>query len=93
MNVAFEYLYRDAGNSKNWGEVVFSNPNDIAIGAIIAEAQDALIDGCYFIAEQARVPVLHFGDYDPELDHGWHEAYCFTSGGQQQRAAITSYGS
>ncbi len=25
MNIAFEYLYRDAGNYKNWNTVVFSN--------------------------------------------------------------------
>ena len=26
MNLRMDYLYRDAGNYKNWGEVVFANP-------------------------------------------------------------------
>jgi len=29
MNILFEYLYRDAGNNKKWGEVVFHNKENI----------------------------------------------------------------
>jgi len=36
MNVRFEYLYRDAGNFKNWGEIVFFNP--LNINAVLAAA-------------------------------------------------------
>jgi hypothetical protein len=36
MSVRFEYLYRDAGNFKNWGEVVFFNP--LNINAVLAMA-------------------------------------------------------
>jgi hypothetical protein len=28
-NIKFIYLYRDAGNYKNWGEVVFYNKNKL----------------------------------------------------------------
>ena len=83
MNVCFEYLYRDAGNYKNWGDVIFSNPKDLAIAGIMAEVQGALFEGCYFLAKQTRVPDLHFDKYDPDLDHGWHEAYSFTSTSRQ----------
>ena len=83
MNVCFEYLYRDAGNYKNWGDVIFSNPKELAVAGIMAEAQIALFEGCYFLANKTRVPDLHFDKYDPDLDHGRHEAYSFTSTAKQ----------
>jgi hypothetical protein len=73
MNVLFEYLYRDAGNYKNWGNVIFSNPQNESIEDLILRLRLHLIDETYFVAKKARVPDLHFNDYDEELDHGWHE--------------------
>ena len=49
MNVRFEYLYRTTHGNNYWGEVVFANPNNIALGGIIAAAQDALVARCYFL--------------------------------------------
>ncbi len=77
MNVRFEYLYRDAGNYKNWGEVVFSNPRDVSADIVTAMAEQVLIDRAFFVATKADVPDLHFADHDEDLDHGWHEAYAF----------------
>jgi hypothetical protein len=77
MNIRFEYLYRDAGNFKNWGEVVFSNPNQLKVKFVMEMAEEALIDRAYFVASKACVPDLKFAQYDEELDHGWHEAYAF----------------
>jgi hypothetical protein len=77
MNIRFEYLYRDAGNFKNWGEVVFSNPRDLDAELIIALADRALIDRAYFVANKVGVPDLHFPEHHNELDHGWHEAHSF----------------
>lgn len=73
-----EYLYRDAGNYKNWGAVVFSNPD--AISAELAEkmASEALIDQSYFVATEIEVPDLHFPFYSADLDHDWHEFQAFT---------------
>lgn len=77
MNVRFKYLYRDAGNYKNWGEIVFSNPQDADITAISSKAKKVLIDQTYFVARKATIPNLYFSEYDDELDHTWHEVHAF----------------
>jgi hypothetical protein len=77
MNVLFEYLYRDAGNFKNWGQVVFSNPSDVPADIVTAKASQVLIDRTYFVATKADVPDLHFAEQKEELDHGWHEVHAF----------------
>jgi hypothetical protein len=82
MNIKFEYLYRDAGNFKNWGEVVFSNPRDLDAEPIIAMAGRALIDRAYFVANRVGVPDLHFPEYNGEVDHDWHEAHSFQPTGE-----------
>lgn len=75
MNIRFEYLYRDAGNYKNWGQIIFSNPTCVETDVIIARIKQLLIDQTYFHAAKVAVPDLHFGDYNEELDHGWHEFF------------------
>jgi hypothetical protein len=77
MNIRFEYLYRDAGNFKNWGDLVFSNPHNIKADLIKSMAENVLIDQAYFVASKADVPDLHFKEYDEQLDHGWHEVQSF----------------
>jgi hypothetical protein len=77
MNIRFEYLYRDAGNFKNWGEVVFSNPHDVPADVAASVAEKVLIDRTFFVANKAGVPDLHFAEYNEELDHGWHEVHAF----------------
>lgn len=77
MNIRFEYLYRDAGNFKNWGEVIFSNPSDLEAELILVMANKALIERAYFVANKVGVPDLYFPEHDDELDHGWHEAHSF----------------
>jgi hypothetical protein len=77
MNVRFEYLYRDAGNFKNWGEVVITNPRQISVELITAMAEKVLIDQAYFVASKANIPDLHFAERVEELDHDWHEVDAF----------------
>ena len=77
MNIRFEYLYRDAGNFKNWGQVIFSNPSNIGAEEVATKAVALLIDSTWFVATQADVPDLHFNDYNDQLDHGWHEVHGF----------------
>ena len=78
MNVKFEYIYRDAGNFKNWGEVVFANPNGIAVDDVVSLTEKALIDKTFFSdilffnASKAGVPDLRFDKHIPDLDHDWH---------------------
>ncbi len=81
MNVRFEYLYRDIEGHKYWGGVVFANPNNIALGGIIAAAQDALRAGCYFLPSALGLPSQHPPSVTPEHGDGndcWHEAHSFT---------------
>lgn len=78
MNIKFEYLYRDSGNYKNWGEVIFSNPESISVDFLTENVQSILIDKIYFFAQEALVPDLHFKNYDMALDHGWHEFNSFS---------------
>jgi hypothetical protein len=89
MNIRFEYLYRDAGNFKNWGEVVFSNPNEVPADAAALMAEKVLIDHAYFVAGRAGVPDLHFSECNEELDHSWHEAHAFLSTDEQPTDAWT----
>ena len=76
-NIRFEYLYRDAGNFKNWGALVFANPHNITAEAVTAYAENVLIDRTYFVASKACVPDLHFADPIEHLDHDWHEFHSF----------------
>jgi hypothetical protein len=71
MNTRFEYLYRDAGNWKKWGSVVF-------VGAPSPELDDRFRRACHlrelFIADQIRVPELFFDEYPVNADdHCFHE--------------------
>ena len=79
MKIRFEYLYRDAGNCKRWGAVVFANSRGMTAEAIAALADAALIDHSYFDADAAGVPDLHFPERIEKLDHGWHEAHGFVA--------------
>jgi hypothetical protein len=79
MNICFEYLYRDAGNFKNWGEVVFANPNNLIPDELSSLVENLLIEQLYFVAEKASVPTLYFESYFPHLDHGWHELNRFSA--------------
>jgi hypothetical protein len=74
MNIKFNYLYRDAGNYKNYGCVIFSNPNQLELGYIESRIKESLIDRSYFVAKDVSVPELYFAALN-EDDHGWHE-YC-----------------
>ena len=73
----FEYLYRDAGNFKAWGELLLEGElNEEEIARICARFDS----GDLFIAEQIGVPALYEElwrqcqcEPSDELDHVWHE--------------------
>lgn len=74
MNTRFEYLYRDASNYKNWGEIIFAGEFDEALATRL---RNSLYGGEWFIASQVRLPELFFIEYPiDDDDHCWHE---FTS--------------
>ena len=73
MNIQFSYLYRDAGNFKNFGEIIFANPNNFSLEDLRTRVKQVLLGEMYFDAFAVGIPELFFEDYDEELDHDWHE--------------------
>lgn len=70
MNTRFHYLYRDASNYKQWGEVVFTGCACSLEPRLVA----ALDRQEFFIADHVRLPELFFteGPSDSD-DHCFHE--------------------
>ena len=71
----FEYLYRDAGNFKAWGQLLLEGT---LTEAQVAEIRSRFDGGEYFIAEQIGIPALYqelwaYSDGPTESDHVWHE--------------------
>jgi hypothetical protein len=76
LNLKVHYLYRDANNYKNHGEIILTGiPKSIP--AWEKSLKNHLEEHVHFIASQINVPeVFHFKKdwpLDPESDHCWHE--------------------
>jgi stress-induced morphogen len=74
-NVAFSYLYRDAGNYKRWHRVVFDNPFELASNEIEYRIRSALDTSELFIADQVRLPEVftYLSSCPTGQDHCYHE--------------------
>ena len=72
-HIKLNYLYRDYANYKNYGEVIFVNPDNLGLEHMEATLRANLIDGEWFYASRWGVPDLHFDKYDDENDHACHE--------------------
>ena len=72
MNIRLEYLYRDAGNNKKRGDVVFQNESNMDLDALRTKLDQALISGEFFVAESSYLPKIGF-DSISDLDHDWYE--------------------
>jgi hypothetical protein len=74
-NVEFTYLYRDGGNHKKWGRVLFSNPDRLSSDSLDNGMQRAFLRDGLFIAAQIRVPdvFLYAGGAFSFDDHCYHE--------------------
>ena len=72
-NIKLSYLYRDGANYKNHSFIIFNNPTSIALAEIEAAIRPKLIDDTWFYAEKWSLPDLHFGTWDNEIGHTWHE--------------------
>jgi hypothetical protein len=74
-NIKFNYLYRDAGNYKKWGKVVFSNPDRMTLDAVTEDLQRTFSQECLFIASQIRIPecFLFAEGQAATDDHCFHE--------------------
>jgi len=71
-NIRFAYLYRDASNYKQHGEVIFSNENQLLLDEVEKQIRLFLSDGLFFIARQVHVEERFF-DVVSNDDHPWHE--------------------
>lgn len=74
-NIEFTYLYRDGGNNKKWGRIVFSNPQGANSGSLEKDLRPAFLQDGLFIASQIRVPdVFLYADGKFSFDdHCYHE--------------------
>ena|SRR5450755_443682 len=74
-NVRFQYLYRDGSNYKKWGDVVFSNADDLSIESILKSLRGSFSNDGLFIAQQVRIPEVFLADEYPvsDDDHCFHE--------------------
>lgn len=75
VNHKFKYLYRDAGNYKEYGSVIFSNPDNMLPETAEKILRECFLEGCLFIADQLGI-ANHFlyirGDASSD-DHCFHE--------------------
>lgn len=89
-NLKFEYLYRDAGNYKQFGFVILRNPTQISPEMAKDIIKHQLIDGEFFNPEKVRVPRLKNYEFDPELDHEWYEFEKFSLTIEKPTESITA---
>ncbi|HVW12303.1 MAG TPA: hypothetical protein VHB54_00680 [Mucilaginibacter sp.] len=88
-NIKFSYLYRDAGNYKTYGFVIFANPEDIELPVLETRIRSKLIDHEWFYVNDWKLPDLHFCTWDNELDHTFHEFEAIEYCNEKPNASIT----
>jgi hypothetical protein len=71
-NIRFHYKYRDTANYKEYGALIFSNPDQLSIETVLEKLKAGLIDQEYFIPSLCSIPLIHSFPFDPELDHEWY---------------------
>ena len=71
-NIRFVYMYRDASNYKQHGEVILPNETQRTVEEVDTQIRFLLSDGLFFIARQVQVEERFF-DVVSEDDHPWHE--------------------
>jgi len=72
-NVKFFYEYRDESNYKNFGSVIFTNPDGIPIDDIKARLQKVFFASMLFNSNQVGLPELFFEDFPLPSDMTLHE--------------------
>ena len=73
--IKFNYVYRDGANYKSWDDVIFANPDKLALDEIESRLVDAFLPDKLFIAHQISVPekFLFLDGYFSKFDHCYHE--------------------
>jgi hypothetical protein len=77
-NIKFNYLYRDGSNFKSWGEVIFSNPEQLTLNEIETRLVNAFLPDKLFVASQISIPekFLFADGKFTKHDHCYHEFDC-----------------
>lgn len=90
----FEYLYRDAGNYKAWGQILLlgvPSQNDIAKLCVSLESDT------YFVAEQVGIPPLYkelwdLSDGPTDDDHALHEFAALREANKDDKESLPLFG-
>jgi hypothetical protein len=86
--VCFHYLYRDAGNNKQFAQAVFSNRENLSSEELEQRIRGLLKDGENFIAKEVGLPECFFEDRNDD-DHTWHEfEYVIDAGEGDERRQL-----
>ena len=72
-NVKLDYLYRDAGNNKLWGEAIFTNNHHLTLCQTAKFINAAFIQDRWFDPDLCGIERFRFEEHDSDLDHDWHE--------------------
>jgi len=74
-NIKLNYLYRDAGNYKVYGEVIFLNFETKPLSELESILRSRLIDFEFFDPDTFQIPRLSHKEFpfNPKLDHSWNE--------------------
>jgi len=81
VQLKISYQYRDAGNNKNYDEVVLKNPSGISAEDLLFLFSEAFIEDQLYAEithirpDKIGLPTLYFNNYDPYLDHPLHEVF------------------
>jgi hypothetical protein len=77
-NIKFVYLYRDGANYKSWGEVIFSNPEQLPLNKIEERLVNVFPPNKLFVASQVSIPevFLFLKGKFTKFDHCFHEFDC-----------------
>ena len=59
-NIKFNYLYRDGSNYQSWGEMIFSNPENLAVNEVEVKLLNAFLPDKQFVASQISVSEKFF---------------------------------
>ena len=71
-SIRFVYMYRDASNYKQHGEIILPNETLLKVEEVDTQIRSLLSDGLFFIAQQVKIEERFF-DVVSEDDHPWHE--------------------
>ncbi|APY08319.1 hypothetical protein BWZ20_08410 [Winogradskyella sp. J14-2] len=85
-NLAFEYLHRDNGNYKQFGRLVFNNPNQIDVTVATLKIKEKLIDKMFFYP--SKVGVREFNKVDFAFNMEWYEFVKFSTTNEKPTEVI-----